>query len=98
MIPAPNVDLVLIILDKVEETMKLGEKELEKSEVQKMNERKAQSRGIVFDVGDNVKWPEKGDYVSFTRSSASEIKEDDKVYFAVHYGNILCKFKQDAKK
>jgi co-chaperonin GroES (HSP10) len=96
MIPVPNVDLILIIPEQLEDTMKLGGKELEKSELQKENERKAQSRGTVFAVGENVAFYEEGDFVSFYRAAASEIKEDGVTYFSVNQANVLCKFVTNA--
>lgn len=98
MIPVPNLELVLIIPDEVEETMKLGGKDLEKSEIQKENERKVQSRGTVFAVGANVEFPEEGDFVSFYRAAATEVKEDGVVYFSINHANVLCKFLTHAKE
>lgn len=92
MIPIPNLDLVLIIPEKLEETMKMGDKELEKSEAQKQNEKKAQNRGVVFAIGERVEFPAVGDLVSFYRAAATEITEDGAVYFSVNQGNVLCKF------
>lgn len=93
LIPVPNLELVLIIPEKLEETFKLGDKEAEKSESQKENERKVQNRGTVFAVGDDVRFWEEGDFVSFYRNAATEIKEDGKVYFSIDQRNVLCKFK-----
>jgi len=92
MIPVPNLELVLIIPEEIEEKMKLGDTELEKSEIQKENERKSQSRGTVFAIGEKVVFPDKGDFVSFYRAAATEVKEDGIVYFSVNQGNVLCKF------
>lgn len=92
MIPVPNLDLVVIIPEKVKDTMKVADTELEKSEVQKENEKKKQNRGIIFAVGDEVKPWKTGDYVSFFRGAATEIKEGDDVYFVINQGNILVKF------
>lgn len=98
MIPVPNLELVLIIPETLEETMELGGKKLEKSEIQKENEKKAQNRGTIFAVGGDVKFWENGDFVSFYRAAATEIKEDGEVYFSINQQNILCKFVTDAKK
>lgn len=98
MIPVPNLELVLIIPEKIEDTMKVGGKDLEKSEMQKENEKKVQSRGTVFDVGANVEFPEKGDFVSFYRAAATEVKEDGIVYFSINQANVLCKFVTHAKE
>lgn len=92
MIPIPNLELVLIIPEKIEETMSLGGKELEKSEIQKENEKKAQTRGTIFAVGDNVEFWEKGDLVSFYRAASTEIKEDGIIYLSINQANVLCKF------
>lgn len=92
MIPVPNLELVLIIPEKIEETMSVGGKELEKSEIQKDNEKKVQSRGTIFAVGEAVDFWEKGDWVSFYRAAATEIKEDGVVYFSINQANVLCKF------
>lgn len=92
MIPVPNLELVLIIPEKVEDTMKLGEVDLEKSEIQKENEKKAQTRGTIFAVGDEVEFWEKGDLVSFYRAASTEIKEDGIVYLSINQANVLCKF------
>lgn len=92
MIPIPNVDLVLIIPEKVRDTMQVGDQELEKSEMQKENEKKKQNRGTIFAVGNEVKFWQKGDFVSFYRAAATEIKEDDKTYFSISQSNILVKF------
>jgi hypothetical protein len=95
MIPVPNLELVIIIPDKVKDTMKISpETELEKSEIQKENEKKKQNRGIVFAVGDDVKFPKKGDYVSFYRAAATEIPVPDsnEVYLSVNQVNVLAKF------
>lgn len=92
MIPIPNLELVLIIPEKIEEKMKLGDKELDKSDIQKENEKKAQTRGTIFAVGDNVEFWEKGDMVSFYRAASTEIKEDDVVYLSINQANVLCKF------
>lgn len=98
MIPIPNLDLVLIIPEKLEDTMKMGDKDLEKSEAQKQNEKKAQNRGTVFAIGEKVEFPDEGDFVSFYRAAATEIIEDGVVYFSVNQGNVLCKFVTNAKK
>lgn len=98
MIPVPNLELVLIIPDEIEDKMKIGGKELEKSEVQKENERKAQSRGTIFAVGESVEFWENGDKVSFYRAAATEIIEDGKSYFSINQSNILCKFVTDVKR
>lgn len=92
MIPVPNLELVLIIPEKVEDTMKLGEVDLEKSEIQKENEKKAQTRGTIFAVGDEVEFWEKGDLVSFYRAASTEVKEDGIVYLSINQANVLCKF------
>jgi co-chaperonin GroES (HSP10) len=92
MIPIPNLELVLIIPEKLEDTIDLGGTKLEKSEAQKDNEKKAQNRGTIFAVGDDVKFWQKGQLVSFYRNAATEIKEDGQVYFSIHQQNILCKF------
>lgn len=92
MIPVPNLELVLIIPEKIEDTMDIGGKKLEKSEVQKENEKKVQSRGTIFAVGGKVEFWEKGQLVSFYRAAATEIKEGDQVYFSINQQNILCKF------
>lgn len=92
MIPVPNLDLVVIIPEKVKDTMKVADTDLEKSEVQKENEKKKQNRGTIFAVGDEVKPWKNGDYVSFFRGAATEIKEGDEVYFVINQGNILVKF------
>lgn len=92
MIPVPNLELVIIIPEKVEDTMKVGDKELEKSEIQKENEKKVQSRGTIFAVGENVEFWQKGDLVSFYRAASTEIKEGDKVYLSINQANVLCKF------
>lgn len=93
MIPVPNLELVLIIPEKIEEKMKVGDVDLEKSEVQKENERKAQTRGTIFAVGDKVEFWEEGDKVSFYRAASTEIKEDGILYLSINQANILCKFK-----
>lgn len=98
MIPVPNLELVLIIPEKIEDTMKVAGKDLEKSEIQKENERKVQSRGTIFAVGDKVEFWEKGDLVSFYRAAATEIKEDGTVYFSINQANVLCKFKTNAEE
>lgn len=92
MIPVPNEELVLIIAEKVENTMKIAGKELEKSETQKDNEKKVQNRGTVFAVGDKVGFWKKDDFVSFYRAAATEITEDGIVYFSIHQANVLVKF------
>lgn len=92
MIPVPNLELVLIIPEKLEDTVDLGGTKLEKSEIQKDNEKKAQNRGVVFAVGNDVKFWQKDDLVSFYRNAATEIREDGKVYFSINFQNILCKF------
>lgn len=92
MIPIPNLELVLIIPEKLEDTMDLGGTKLEKSETQKENEKKAQNRGTIFAVGDDVKFWKKDDFVSFYRAASTEVKEDGKVYFSINQQNILCKF------
>lgn len=92
MIPVPNLELVLIIPEKIEEKMKFGDKELEKSDIQKENEKKAQTRGTIFAVGGNVEFWEKGDLVSFYRAASTEIKEDGEIYLSINQANVLCKF------
>lgn len=92
MIPVPNLELVLIIPEEVEGTMKMGDKELEKSEIQKENERKAQSRGTVFAVGEKVVFPAKGDFVSFYRAASTPVPVGDTIYLSINQGNVLCKF------
>ena len=92
MIPVPNLELVIIIPEKVEDTMKVGGKELVKSDMQKDSERKAQNRGTVFAVGGNVAFWEKGDFVSFYLGRSTEIKEDGVTYVSVEQNAILCKF------
>lgn len=98
MIPIPNLELVLIIPEKIEEKMKLGDKELEKSEAQKENERKAQTRGTIFAVGDKVEFWQKGDYVSFYRAASTPVPEDGVDYLSINQQNVLCKFVTDAKR
>lgn len=96
MIPVPNLELVLIIPEKVEDTMRLGDVDLEKSEIQKENEKKAQTRGTVFAVGEAVDFWQKGDLVSFYRAASTEIKEDGIVYLSINQANVLCKFVTNA--
>lgn len=98
MIPVPNLDLVLIIAEKLSDTIKLGDKELEKSEVQRENEKKAQNRGTIFAVGGRVEFWEPGDLVSFYRAAATPITEDDVEYFSINQVNVLCKFVTNVKK
>jgi hypothetical protein len=98
MIPVPNLELVLIIPEKIEDTIDLGDTKLEKSDAQKENEKKAQNRGTIFAVGDKVEFWKKDDFVSFYRNASVQIKEEGKVYFSIHQQNILCKFVTDAKK
>lgn len=89
MTPVPGPDLVLItpeVLDTRSDT------KIQMSEIEKDNARKLQNRGTVFAKGKNVDFWEKGDFVSFTRPQATEIKEGDAVYFSVHHSSILCKF------
>lgn len=92
MTPVPNLELVLIIPEKIEDTMKVAGKELEKSEMQKDNEKKVQSRGTIFAVGDSVEFWQKGDLVSFYRAASTEVKEDGVVYLSINQANVLCKF------
>lgn len=98
MIPVPNLELVLIIPQKVEDTMKLGDKELQKSEAQKENEKRAQTRGTIFAVGDSVEFWKKGDFVSVYRTAVTEITEDGIEYFSINQQNILCKFVSNVQK
>jgi len=98
MIPIPNLELVLIIPEKIEDKIKLGDKELEKSETQKDNEKRAQTRGTVFAVGDNVEFWKKGDLVSVYRAAVTEITEDGVEYFSINQQNILCKFVSHVQK
>lgn len=92
MIPIPNPELVFLIPEKIDETFKVGDQEAVKSEIQRENERKAQSRGTIFAVGEKVKFWKKSDLVSFHRAAAVEVKEDGTSYFSIHPSNILCKF------
>ena len=92
MIPIPNLELVLIIPEKIEDTIDLGDTKLEKSDAQKENEKKAQNRGTIFAVGDKVEFWKKGDFVSFYRNAATQVTEDGKVYFTINQQNILVKF------
>jgi hypothetical protein len=92
MIPVPNLELVLIIPEKLEETRKLGDKEIIKSEIEKDNEKKAQNRGTIFAVGGDVKFWEKGDLVSFYRAASTALTEGGVTYFSINQQNILCKF------
>jgi hypothetical protein len=92
MIPVPNLELVLIIPEKLDDSIKVGDSEIIKSDIQKENEKKAQNRGTIFAVGDDVKFWKKDDFVSFYRAASTEIKEDGKVYFSINQQNILCKF------
>jgi co-chaperonin GroES (HSP10) len=98
MIPVPNLELVLIIPEKLEDEIDLGETKIVKSDIQKENEKKAQNRGTIFAVGDDVKFWKKGDFVSFYRAASTKIEEDGKVYFTINHQNILCKFVTDGKK
>jgi len=98
MIPVPNLELVFIIPEEVEDTMKLGDKDFEKSEIQKENERKAQTRGTVFAIGNKVEFWEKDDLVSFYRAASTEIKEDGVVYLSINQANVLCKFVANAQE
>lgn len=98
MIPIPNLELVLIIPEKVEETFKLGDKEGQKSQSQVDNEKKAQSRGTVFAVGDNVQFWQKEDLVSFHRAGAVEIKDGEITYLCINQSGILCKFISNVKE
>ena len=68
MIPVPNLELVLIIPEKIEDEVDLGETKIVKSEIQKDNEKKAQNRGTIFAVGDKVEFWKKGDFVSFIKT------------------------------
>jgi co-chaperonin GroES (HSP10) len=97
MIPVPNLELVLIIPEKLEETVKMGDSEIVKSDIQKENEKKAQNRGTIFAVGDEVKFWQKDDFVSFYRNAATEITEDGTRYFSINQQNILCKFVKHVK-
>lgn len=97
MIPVPGPELVLIIPEKIEGTMKFGDKELEKSETQKENEKRAQTRGTVFAVGDNVEFWQKGDLVSVYRGAVTEITEFGVEYFSINQQNVLCKFVSDVQ-
>lgn len=95
MIPVPGPGLVLITPEKLDD--RSGSK-IEMSEIEKDNARKLQNRGTVFALGRGVEFWEKGDFVSFTRPSATEIKEVDKTYFSVHQSVILCKFVADVEE
>jgi hypothetical protein len=92
MIPVPNLELVLIIPEKISDTMKAGNVELEKSEIQKEKEKRAQTRGTIFAVGEKVEFWKKGDLVSVYRAAVTEITEDGVEYFSINQQNILCKF------
>ena len=92
MIPVPNLELVLIIPEKIEDTIDLGDTKLEKSDAQKENEKKAQNRGTIFAVGDKVEFWKKDDFVSFYRNAATQVIEGGKVYFTINQQNILVKF------
>jgi hypothetical protein len=96
MIPVPNPVLVLIIPEKISDTMKAGDVELEKSELQKEKEKRAQTRGTIFAVGDKVEFWQKGDFVSVYRAAVTEITEDGVEYFSINHQNILCKFVTNA--
>jgi co-chaperonin GroES (HSP10) len=98
MIPVPNPILVLIIPEKISDTMKAGDIELEKSELQKEKEKRAQTRGTIFAVGDDVKFWKKGDLVSVYRNAVTEITEDGVEYFSINHQNILCKFVSHVQK
>lgn len=89
MIPVPNLELVLIIPEKLDTR---ESSPVQMSEIEKDNARKLQNRGTIFAVGEKVEFWEEGDFVSFTRPQATEIKEGDTVYFSVHQSSILCKF------
>ena len=92
MIPVPNLELVLIIPEKLEDEVDLGETKIVKSELQKENEKKAQNRGTIFAVGEKVEFWKKDDFISFYRDAATKITEDGTVYFCINQQNILCKF------
>jgi len=95
MIPVPNLELVLIIPEALDTR---EDKKVIMSEIEKDNAKKLQNRGTIFAVGDNVEFWQKGDFVSFYRNAATEIKEGDDVYFSINQGNILCKFVTNGKK
>ena len=92
MIPIPNLELVLIIPEKIEDEIDLGETKIVKSDIQKENEKKAQNRGTIFAVGDKVEFWKKGDFVSFYKNAATSVTEEGKVYFTINQQNILVKF------
>jgi hypothetical protein len=98
MIPVPNPVLVLIIPEKIADTMKAGDLELDKSDLQKEKEKKAQTRGTIFCVGDDVTFWKKGDLVSIYRAAVTEITEDGVEYFSINHQNILCKFVSNVQK
>lgn len=95
MIPVPNLELVLIVPENLytrEDTL------VKMSPTEKANAQKLQNRGTIFAIGDNVEFWKKGDFVSFARSSATEIKEGENVYFSISQTNVLCKFVSDGQE
>jgi len=89
MIPVPNLELVLIIPE--EEDTRKGTA-MEMSEAERENAKKAQTRGTIFAIGDDVKFWKKDDFVSFYKNASTEIKEDGVEYVSINQANILCKF------
>ena len=92
MISSVNVEMVLIVPDKVEETVDGGV--IVAPEVAREKLMKKQNRGTVEKAGDNCVWVKKGDIVSFYRAAATEITEDGIDYLLINEAHILAKFKK----
>jgi co-chaperonin GroES (HSP10) len=64
------------------------------SEIEKENLKKEQNRGTVIQVGKLVEdWAE-GDFVSFYRNAATEIKEKGESFLTIHEGHVLVAFEE----
>lgn len=90
MITSVNKEMVLIKPDAIEEKTAEG---IIKPEEAKMKEIKSQNRGIVELVGNSCTWAKKGDYISFYRNAATDIKDGETDYVLINEGHCLVKFK-----
>lgn len=90
MIKDVHPDMVLIKPDVVEEKTAGG---IVIGDTTKEKLMKQQNRGIVEAVGTKCTWAMKGDYMSFYRAAATEIKDEETEFVLVHEAHCLVKFK-----
>lgn len=83
-----NLEMVLIKPDAIEESTGA----LIMSEESRENAIKAQNKGMVEVVGEDVRWPKVGMYISFYRKAATDSSDGEDEFVIIHENHCLAEF------